>query len=178
MQQPKTNIALVGFMGAGKSVVGGILSEKLHRPLVELDTVIEQKTGKSIAEIFRQEGEEAFRALEFAALREVAAGKNLVISCGGGIVLDKTNVALLKTSAIVVYLTASSPVISKRLSNSNGRPLIDSPDRLARIKDLTRARKPYYEEAADITVNTSRQTPEEVAEIIIKRLKKHESFGL
>ena len=80
----KTSIALIGFMGTGKTVVGKALAEKLGREFVELDTLIEQKAGKPISEIFQQDGEVAFRELEIEVTKEVSENKNQVIACGGG----------------------------------------------------------------------------------------------
>ena len=92
----KTNIALIGFMGVGKTVVGQLLAKKLARKFLELDLLIEQKAGKPIPEIFRQDGEITFRELEIAAAKEVASEKDVVIACGGGIVLNKINIDRLR----------------------------------------------------------------------------------
>ena len=88
----KTNIALVGFMGVGKTAVGEALAKKLDRKFVELDLLIEQRAGKPIPEIFQQDGEVAFRELEIEVTKEVSRDKNLVIACGGGLVLNKINI--------------------------------------------------------------------------------------
>jgi shikimate kinase len=102
----KTNIALIGFMGTGKTAVGRLLAEKLNKKFLEQDSLIEQKAGKSIPEIFRQNGEISFRELEIAATKEIAREQNAVIACGGGVVLNKINIDRLKESSVVVYLTA------------------------------------------------------------------------
>ena len=169
----KTNIALIGFMGVGKTVVGRALAEKLGRSFVELDLLIEQKVGEPISEIFQQDGEIAFRELEIEVTREVSKGRNLVIACGGGIVLNKINVDRLKENAIIVYLTASPGVILKRVANEEGqRPLLEVDNPTLTIREMLRFRKPFYEGAADIIINTSKLDINTVSEQIISRLKE------
>jgi shikimate kinase len=175
----KTNIALIGFMGAGKTVVGEALAKKLNKEFVELDSLIEHKAGKSITEIFQQDGEIAFRELEIEVTKEVAKGKNLIIACGGGIVLNRINIDRLRNESRIVYLTASPRVILKRIVNDGEeRPLLKTPDKAAEIQELLRFRKPFYERAADIKINTSKLDIDSVAEQIIGRLKQDESFNL
>ena len=173
----KTSVALIGFMGTGKTVVGRVLAEKLNKEFVELDALIEQKAGKSIPEIFQQGGEIAFRELEIEVTREIASKKNLVIACGGGIVLNKINIDRLKQEAVVVYLTASPDAILKRtLSDGETRPLLGVADKTAKIQELLRFRKPFYERAADIKVDTSRLNIDTVVEQIIEKVKENESL--
>ncbi|MBA7702926.1 Shikimate kinase 1 [subsurface metagenome] len=174
----KPNIALIGFMGVGKTAAGKVLADRLNKEFVETDALIEQKAGKSIPEIFQQDGEIAFRELEINIAKEVAQRKNLVIACGGGIVLNKINIDRLGKESIIVYLTASPEVILKRTSGSGEeRPLLNVPDKAAEIRELLRFRKPLYERAADIKINTSRLNIASVAEQIINRLKENESFN-
>ena len=175
----KNGIALIGFMGAGKTAVGRVLAEKLGKEFVELDALIEKKTGKSISEIFEQDGEIAFRELEIGVTKEVSRRKNLVIACGGGIVLNKINIDRLKNEAVVVYLKTSPGTILKRVSdNSNERPLLKSADKATRIEELLKFRQPFYERAADITINTSRLGVAKVAERIIEKLKQNASIHI
>jgi len=174
----KTNIALIGFMGTGKTVVGRALAKKLGKEFVEIDSLIEQKAGKSIPDIFRQDGEITFRELEIAVIKEVAAGRNLVIACGGGVVLNKINIDRLRTGSIIVYLTASPRVILKRtLGDGETRPLLMVKDRISEIGELLRFRKPFYERAADIKIDTSRLGIDSVVEQIISKVKEDESFS-
>lgn len=175
----KTNVALIGFMGAGKTVVGEALAKKLNKEFVELDSLIERKAGKSITEIFQQDGEIAFRALEIEVTKEVAKGKNLVIACGGGLVLNKINIDRLRNESIIVYLTASPRAILKRiLNNGEERPLLKTPNKALEIQELLKFRKPFYERAADIKINTSKLDIDSVTEQIISKLKQDESFNL
>lgn len=171
----KTNIALIGFMGTGKTVVGQALAKKLNRRFVETDALIEQKAGKSIPDIFRQDGEIAFRELEIAVTKEVAEGQDQVIACGGGLVLNQINVDRLKKGGVMAYLTAPPQTILKRtLADQNERPLLKTPDKATRIRQLLQFRRPFYERAADIAINTSRLDVDSVAEQIMDKLKENE----
>ncbi len=172
------NIALIGFMGTGKTVVGQLLAKKLDRKFIELDSLIEQKAGKPIPDIFQQDGEIAFRELEIGVTEEVAKSKNTVIACGGGLVLNKINIDRLRESSSIVYLTASPGVILKRVSSEGGqRPLLEVANPIQTIRELLEFRKPFYERAADITTNTSKLDIDAVAEQIIEKLKDDESFN-
>jgi len=145
----KTSIALIGFMGTGKSMVGKALAAKLGKEFIELDALIAKKAGKTIPEIFRQDGEAAFRELE-----------------------DR-----LKKESLLVYLTASPDVILKRAGpNVKKRPLLDVKDKAATIEELLRFRKPFYERAADITIDTSGLDINSVVGQIISKVKENESF--
>jgi len=173
----KTSIALIGFMGTGKTVVGKALAEKLGKEFIELDALIEQKAGKTIPEIFQQDGEIAFRELEIEVTKEVSPKKNVVIACGGGLVLNKINIDRLKKENLVVYLTASPEVILKRtLSDSNERPLLEVADRTSTVEELLKFRQPFYERAAEITIDTSKLDINSVVEQIIAKVKENESF--
>ena len=169
----KTSIALIGFMGTGKTVVGGLLASKTGKEFIELDAVIEAKAGRSIPDIFHLEGEIGFREQEIEAAREVAGRKNVVIACGGGIVLYKINIDRLRRECAIVCLTASPAVILARTSaDKAGRPLLDVADRARQVKELLAFRRPYYRAAADIVINTSRLRPETVADKIIEKLRE------
>ena len=175
----KTNVALIGFMGVGKTAVGEALAKKLNKEFVELDSLIEHKAGIPIPEIFQQDGEISFRELEIEVTKEVAKGNNLVIACGGGVVLNKINIDRLRNESIIVYLTASPRTILKRvLNNGDERPLLKTPNKAWEIQELLRFRKPFYERAADIKINTSKLDIDSVVEQIISKLKEDESFNL
>ncbi|HEY82555.1 MAG TPA: shikimate kinase [Dehalococcoidia bacterium] len=172
----KTNLALIGFMGAGKTAVGKVLAERLGKEFIELDALIEQRAGKTIPEIFQQDGEIAFRELEIEAVKEVCGKKNAVIACGGGVVLNQINIDRLRKESLIVYLKALPGVILKRTSSdANERPLLKAADRAAEIRRLVQFRKPFYERAADITIDTSKLDVDSVAEQIIKRVKEKET---
>jgi len=173
----KNNIALIGFMGVGKTAVGRVLAKKLNRGFMEIDSLIEQKAGKPISEIFQQ-GEIAFRELEIEVAKEVSQKERVVIACGGGIVLNQINIDRLRQKSVIVYLTASPAVILSRVLNSGEeRPLLKTADRALAIQELLKFRKPLYERAADIKIDTSKLNDILVAERIIVKLKKDESFN-
>ncbi len=172
----KTGVALIGFMGTGKTAVGKLLAKKLNKPFVELDAMIEQRYGKSITEIFSGDGEIAFREREIAIVKEVSERNNQVIACGGGVVLNKINIDRLQKNHRIVCLTASELVILKRTAINNDRPLLDTKNRMQRIKELLKYRKIFYKQAADFTVNTSSLSIDAVANRITEKLRQDEGF--
>jgi shikimate kinase len=175
----KTSIALIGFMGTGKTAVGRALAKKLGKEFIELDPLIERKAGKSIPRIFKEDGEIAFRELEITVTKETAGINNVVIACGGGVVLNKINIDRLRKEAVIIHLTASLGVILKRTSNdTEERPVLKLANSTQAIRELWKFRKPFYERAADMTISTSRLSIDSVVEQIITRLKEHEDFSL
>ncbi len=168
----KTSIALIGFMGTGKSAVGRLLAEKTGKDFLELDALIEERAGMTIAEMFRREGEIGFREREMAAVKEITGRENTVIACGGGVVLTTINIDRLRTFCRIVCLTASAETIARRCAGDESRPLLAGEDRLATIKRLLAYRRPFYSRSADITVATSRLKPDGVAKRIIERLEE------
>ena len=172
----KTSLALVGFMGTGKTAVAKALARRLNKEFIELDSLIEEKAGKSIPEIFRQDGEAAFRRLESEVTEQAAGRKNAVFAGGGGIVLNKINIEHLKKECVIVYLTASPEVILKRTAGAkNKRPLLEVADRAQRVRELLKQRQPLYEQAADIKIDTSGLNINSIAGQIISEFK-NESF--
>lgn len=173
----KTNLALIGFMGVGKSSVGKMLSKKLGKEYVEVDDLIVRKAGKSIPRVFKEDGEIAFRDIEIGAIKEIALKNDLIIDCGGGVILNKINIDRLKRNAVIIWLNATPGVILKRtLRDGNGRPLLNRQNGISDIQSLIRSRKPLYEQAAEIKINTSRMAIETITDEIIGQLKKHENF--
>ena len=129
--------------------------------------------------LFRQEGEVGFREREIEVTKQVAKKENAVIACGGGVVLNKINIDRLRKESIIVYLTASPKAILKRTSaDENERPLLKSINQALHIKELLRFRKPFYERAADIEIDTSKLDINAVAKQIIEELRENESFNL
>jgi shikimate kinase len=175
----RSNIALIGFMGVGKSAVGRVLAERLSREFVEMDSLIEEMAGKSIPEIFEQDGEIAFREMEIEVTRKVAQKSGQIIACGGGMVLNKINTDRLRETSRMVYLKASPrKILARTTADTNERPLLDVPDPAQRIRELLDFRKPFYQRSADITINTSRLSVGKVADLLIDRLKEDEGFNL
>ena len=174
----KTNIALIGFMGAGKSTIAELLALELDKQAVELDKLIELRAGKPITAIFKDDGEDAFRRLEIELTREIATGDNRVISCGGGIVLNSINIDRLKEKGVVVYLQSSADVLHKRIVGKDiERPLLKDDNSLQTVKKMMRARQPLYEKAADIVIDTSEIDSSATVELIMERLKDYEGFS-
>jgi shikimate kinase len=173
----KSGIALIGYMGTGKTIIGQILAEKLKMNLIETDRMIEQEAGITIPEIFKKESETGFREREIAAVKKIAGEKRCIIACGGGIVLNWINIDRLSENSVIVYLKASPKTIQKRVSGEAGqRPLLIVEDQLKTIKEMLKSREPFYRHAAEITVNTTRLNPDAVAETILEELKEYESF--
>jgi len=173
----KNNIALIGFMGTGKTAVGQLLARKLQMVFVEIDSLIEVRASKTIPQIFEDGGEIAFRELEIEVTKDVCREQRVVIACGGGLVLNRINVDRLKQSSVIVHLTASPTVTLRRVSAQVGqRPLLEVKDPLITIREMMKYRRPLYERAADITINTSRMSIELVADSIISKLNSDESL--
>jgi shikimate kinase len=157
---------LIGFMGAGKSTVGPILAERLGRPFTDLDDVIEGETGRTIAELFDEVGEDGFREAERHALRTVARDPAAIVACGGGIVVDRDSRELLAASGDVIYLTVSADEALARVRDQlERRPLLQGADP-AGAAALLGLRERLYEQVADFTVGTVGHTPATVADRI------------
>ncbi|MCM8800940.1 MAG: shikimate kinase [Candidatus Omnitrophica bacterium] len=165
------NIYLVGFMGTGKTVVGKELAKKKKWRFVDLDELIELKEKRTISEIFAKEGEPYFRRKEKEVLKEVAKEKKFVVACGGGIVIDKDNIRLMKETGIMICLSASAEVILKRTSGYTHRPLLNVPDPKRQIELLLKLRAPYYAQA-DKIIDTSKLSVKEVVEKVLRLIKK------
>ena len=163
-------IALTGFMGSGKTTVGKVLADFLGCPFMDLDDLVVKKAGKSIPDIFAQDGEPAFRQLEAQVLRKTVekyAESTAVLALGGGAVLAPSSAALLHEKTVCIYLRASLETLLARLEGETaGRPLAD-----ASLADRLASREPIYEETAHVVIDTDGLSPDEVAdEIIISAL--------
>jgi shikimate kinase len=160
------NIALVGFMGVGKSSVGRMIAEQLGFTFLDTDEAIEERTGKSITQIFAELGEPVFRDLEKRLVAELATREKLVVSTGGGLAAHAGNMASLKTNSLVVCLWASPEAIYERVKTQTHRPLLVAPDPVAKIKELLAKREPFYRQA-DVLMNTERRSVKEVAQHVL-----------
>jgi 3-dehydroquinate synthase len=140
------NIVLTGFMGTGKSSVGREVADQLGRPFLDLDDLIAARAGKPISEIFAEDGEPAFRALEAQACQEVREASGRVIAAGGGAVLSLANREALESGGTVICLEAETGVIARRLAGGNGRPLLSGASREERIAELLARRATAYAE--------------------------------
>ena len=156
------NLALIGFMGTGKSSVGRLVAHLLHFTFLDTDKVIEARAGKTITEIFEQDGEPAFREWEKRVVEELTRRTKTVISTGGGLPANENNLASLKTHALVVCLWASPETIYERVRDHAHRPLLNAPDPHAKIRELLAVREPFYRQG-DVLLNTERRTVHDVA---------------
>ena len=166
------NIALIGFMGTGKSTVAPLLAHTLGREFIDLDKEIELRQGRSIPQIFAEDGESRFRALEQELVQEVSQRHHLVIACGGGTILREENRHALKRSSRLVLLTASPETILKRIGDETHRPLLGGKPTKEAIAQLLTERAKIYYEIADVQVSTDASTPAEVTELAVRELLK------
>ena len=174
----KTNIALIGFMGAGKTTIAKNLSARMNYDFIELDSIIENKAQKTISDIFSQDGEIHFRELEIEATKETCRLDNVVIACGGGIILNQINIDRLKQSSVVVYLSADPDRLIKRVMGTQTvRPLLNVEDVKKHICALLEFRIPLYERAADITVDTTEMDVATTVEQVMRELHNNDRFS-
>lgn len=164
------NIALIGFMGTGKSSVGQLAAAQLHFTFLDTDHVIESRAGKTISEIFAEQGEPAFRELERKIVGELVARKKTVISTGGGVPVNPENFASLKSHSLIVCLWASPEKIWERVRNQTHRPLLQEADPLAKIRKLLEERAPYYRQA-DVLLNTEMRSLKDVAQQVVHQFQ-------
>jgi shikimate kinase len=162
------NIVLIGFMACGKTAVGKVLAIKLNMKYIDVDSTIEKNAGRTIADIFKQNGENIFRDLETKAVKCVALLDHFVISVGGGAVMRTENVHELRSNGKLVYLSASPEAILRRIGDARTRPLLaKEPDKLKKIKELLAHREPFYKEC-DFHVDTTLLNVEQVADKIVE----------
>lgn len=156
MNKENGNIILIGFMGSGKTTFGKWISEKHGMKFIDTDGYIENKQGRLIKDIFRESGEEVFRDMETAAVRELIDNTtNTVVSVGGGLPLREINRKLLRQLGCVVFLDTSVDELVRRLDKDTSRPLLAGGDVRQKIESLMQARMEYYKEAADLIVTTT-----------------------
>jgi len=148
------NIALVGFMGTGKTTIACLLAEKFKVEFVDIDELIEAKQQMRIVDIFAEKGEVFFRQVEKQVVAEIACQQNKIIACGGGVVLDPENIVNLKQNGILICLQAKPEVIIERTKDYVHRPLLNVPNPEEKIRGLLKIREIYYAKA-DYTVDTS-----------------------
>ena len=158
------NIYLIGMMGSGKSTVGKPLSEKMHKPFIDLDSEIEKGTGKNISEIFDIDGEEQFRKMETKQLKQYSES---IVACGGGIVLKDENREFINENGIAILLLATMGELTQRLSNSGNRPLLADDNTEEALTKLWMERQIDYLETANFTIETDGKNPEELTEEIL-----------
>jgi len=164
-----SHIVLIGMMGSGKSSVGRVLSARLERPLFDSDEIIEERTGRTIREIWELEGEPAFRELETQTLADnLERAEPSVIATGGGVVLSERNRKLLVDSdAHVVWLMLDVELLLERVRNGAHRPLLDD-DPETRLRRIFEEREPLYREMADAMVSVDNRSVLDVAKAVLR----------
>src|SRR5881227_93246 len=170
MNAGDNGIALIGFMGAGKSAVGRELSRRMGWPRHDTDERIREQFGISIPDIFARHGEPAFRDAETALLKTLQRGLAGIVVTGGGIIMREENVRLLRGMGRIIWLGADEAILWQRASHHSTRPLLQTPDPRARFAELLRARLPLYQTAADYRINTSSSSIAEVTDEIVALL--------
>ncbi len=155
---PDCNIYLIGFMGSGKSTIARCFAREYGMTLVEMDQRIEEEEGRTISRIFAESGEEYFRELETKLLARLGEKKGQVISCGGGAAMREKNVEEMRRGGKIVFLRTRPETIYERVKNSHNRPLLEGNMNVEYIRQLMEKRRPKYEAAAQITVDTDEKS--------------------
>lgn len=164
-------IILVGMMGAGKTTIGRALARAMNREFVDVDLVIEARTGVKIPTIFEVEGETGFRRRETATIDEFTRRSGVVLATGGGAVVAPQNQRLLAERGIIIYLRARAEELYARTRYDKNRPLLQTADPLGRITELLEARQPLYERLADVVVDTGRHPIPRLVQRLIPQLQ-------
>ncbi|MFX1496532.1 MAG: shikimate kinase [Promethearchaeota archaeon] len=169
----KDSIALIGFMATGKTLIGKKLASCLNNEyrFLETDQIVVEMVGKSINEIFEEDGEQKFREYEIKACKKVSKLKKVIISCGGGIVLNKKNVRRLRKNCVLILLTASIDELSYRIikNGKEKRPLIDKKNPKREIEVILHNREPIYNAVADIVIDTTNREVNDIVNEIISK---------
>ena len=169
-------VTLIGYRGCGKTVVGRKLAERLGWTFIDTDDAVEQKSGKTIREIFQTDGEVGFRRIEADVLDEALAGRRRVISAGGGAVLARRNRKALRSAGVCVWLTAPPADLHRRIEadacSASRRPNLTSHPGLQEVEAMLQVRLPVYEATADHVVSTAGRSVEQVVEAVL------ETFGV
>jgi shikimate kinase len=170
--EAKRNIVLTGFMATGKTSVGRLLAARLGYDFVDLDTWIEAEAGMTVPQIFATHGEPAFREVEARMVQRAAGRTGCVVATGGGAILNPGNLDALRRSGTVVALTATPETILSRIGSVEDRPMLRGGEKRDRVRLLLKERAPAYAKA-DLTVDTSARTVEEVADHLLELLARH-----
>ena len=164
------NIVLVGLMGSGKSAIGRTIAKKLGRRFIDTDRFIERKVGKTVGEIFEQDGEISFRAREKEIIKKISQYIGIVIATGGGVIKDPENFNCLKQSGWIIALYASPETLYKRIEGKRVRPLLlNQVDPVKALDDIQKERKSMYAKA-DFQIDTENKEINDIADEIIELL--------
>ncbi|WP_320046719.1 shikimate kinase [uncultured Ilyobacter sp.] len=154
----KDNIALIGFMGSGKTTVGRQLAKALEMKFVDIDKLIAAKESKNISEIFSEKGEGYFRRLEKQIVVEESKDNNVIISTGGGVIIDNDNIKNLRKTSFVVFLDCEIECIYNRVKRRKNRPLLNVENMYETIQELYEMRKVLYKISSDFRVEIDSDT--------------------
>jgi shikimate kinase len=170
----KRSILLIGYRGTGKSTIARLLAKRLGFDSIDTDDEIERRAGKSIAAIFSEDGEAAFRNLEADVVAELSRKRGLVIALGGGAVVREANRTAIRLAGIVIWLKASVEMIARRTAvdetTPSRRPRLTADGGLSEIETVLAAREPIYRACATLQVDTDNKTPDAVVEEIVRSL--------
>ena len=164
------NIILIGPMGSGKTTIGRQLALRLDKQFYDTDREIEKRTGVDIALIFEIEGEEGFRRRETDMIEELACKDDIILATGGGAVLAERNREVLKNNGSIVYLKSLPEKLFDRTARDKKRPLLNTEDRMATIKEMQETRGPLYEEIANLIISTNNNPIKHIVNIISRKL--------
>lgn len=161
-------MALIGFMGSGKSTVAKRLHERYGIKVVEMDDVIEQQEGKTISKIFEEEGEEYFRELETDLLLSLQE-ETVIISCGGGVPMRDENVKAMKASGKIVLLDVTPQTVYERIKNDHSRPLLEGKKTVEYIEELMKKRMDRYKAVADFIIQVDGKDCDTICDELMER---------
>ncbi len=164
------HIFLTGFMGTGKSTVARCIHKQCGMEVIEMDEMIAEKEGMSIPDIFSHYGEDYFREAETNLLISLREKQGGVVSCGGGAILRRQNVEIMKRSGHIVLLTAKPETILARVKDDRNRPLLQGKKTIAEIREMLDARYDKYVEAADVVIETDGKSAEAICEEIFQKI--------
>jgi len=171
MAQLEQNIFLIGPMGSGKTSIGRVLAKELGLEFCDCDQELERQTGASVNLIFDVEGEAGFRERETQLLEKLVRGRGLLVATGGGVVMRAVNRKLLREGGLVVWLKTSVDQQLTRLSHDKTRPLLQAPDRRARLRQLARERDPLYQSIADIEFTSPDRHFKQAAHALLRKIQ-------
>ncbi|MFA5763621.1 MAG: shikimate kinase [archaeon] len=165
------NLLLIGYRGTGKTAIGKLIASKLEKEFIDTDKLIVEIAGKSIPQIFSEDGEESFRSIETKALEIATNKENVIISCGGGIIVKERNFELL-LKGIVCLLTADAKTIYNRIYNDSNRPALTNKDPFEEINHLLELRGPLYQKAKDFEIDSAKNNIIVCTNQIIKKFNE------
>ncbi|HVN25067.1 MAG TPA: shikimate kinase [Syntrophorhabdales bacterium] len=166
------NIALIGLSGSGKSTVATELAALTGMSVIDIDSMVEEKAARSIAELFEKEGEETFRNMERTEVQKLWNISHAVVACGGGAILTKRNIQTIRSTSVPVWLWASPKTLLTRIADTGSRPLLHGEDPLARIEKQLGERRFFYASTADLLISTEGERPDEIAGRIWSEIHK------